>query len=312
MRSEALNFHCLSWHLVEVAWLQHEAGAQGATIATAEDLPMRRLALLLAGLSLAACAQSGTERPALAAAERSALALAAANPTRSEANRARDRFRSPEATLAFFGVRPTDTVVELFPGGGWYSEILAPYVLNGGGTYFVAAPSDRGFQGFRRLVERDQALFGRARQVTFPVREAGQTGVPAEGADVVLTFRNVHNWMMGEQPYAELAFSQIFAMLKPGGVLGIEEHRLPESADAMRERTSGYVKVSTVRRLAEQAGFEFVGSSEINSNPRDTTDHPQGVWTLPPTLRLGDQDRAKYMAIGESDRMTLKFVKPRR
>jgi predicted methyltransferase len=273
---------------------------------------MRRLALLLAGLSLAACAQSGTERPALAAAERNALATAVANPTRSETNRARDRFRNPEATLAFFGVRPTDTVVELFPGGGWYSEILAPYVLNGGGTYFVAAPSDRGFQGFRRLVERDQALFGRARLVTFPVREAGQTGVPAESADVVLTFRNVHNWMMGEQPYAELAFSQIFAMLKPGGVLGVEEHRLPESADAARERTSGYLKVSTVRRLAEQAGFEFAGSSEINANPRDTTDHPQGVWTLPPTLRLGDQDRAKYVAIGESDRMTLKFVKPRR
>jgi predicted methyltransferase len=273
---------------------------------------MRRLALLLSGLALTACAPVSSAPPALQQAERSALAAAVASPARTEANRARDQFRNPEATLAFFGVRPNHTVVELFPGGGWYSEILAPYVLNGGGSLYVAAPSDRGFQGFRRLAEREQPLYSRAQLVTFPVREAGQTGVPAGSADVVLTFRNVHNWMMGDQPYAELAFQQIFAMLKPGGVLGIEEHRLPETASAERERTSGYVKVSTVRRLAEQAGFEFAGSSEINANPRDTTDHPQGVWTLPPTLRLGDQDRAKYVAIGESDRMTLKFVKPRR
>jgi predicted methyltransferase len=209
-------------------------------------------------------------------------------------------------------VRPTDTVVELFPGGGWYSEILAPYILNGGGTLFVAAPSERGFQGFRQLIGRDQALYGRVRMATFPVREAGQVGVPDGTADVVLTFRNVHNWMMGEQPYADLAFRQAFAMLKPGGVLGVVDHRLPETAPAERERTSGYVKVSTVRRLAEQAGFVLAASSEINANSRDTTDHPEGVWTLPPVLRLGDKDRAKYVAIGESDRMTLKFVKPRR
>jgi predicted methyltransferase len=273
---------------------------------------MRRLAILLAGLSLAACSSSLGARPELRPAERSALAAAVASPARNEANRARDRFRNPEATLAFFGVRPGDTVVELFPGGGWYSEILAPYVLNGGGTLYVAAPSERGFAGFRRLIERDQALYGRVRLATFPVREAGQVGVPDGSADAVLTFRNVHNWMMGEQPYAELAFRQIFAMLKPGGVLGVEEHRLPESASAERERTSGYVKASTVRRLAEQAGFHFAGASEINANPRDTTDYLQGVWTLPPTLRLGDQDRARYVAIGESDRMTLKFIKPRR
>jgi predicted methyltransferase len=274
---------------------------------------MRRVPLLLlAPFALAACSAPGAARPDLGQAEQSALAAAVANPARSEANRARDRYRNPAATLAFFGVRPTDTVVELFPGGGWYSEIIGPYVLNGGGTYYVAAPNERGFAGFRRLIEREPALYGRARLATFPVREAGQTGVPAGTADAVLTFRNVHNWMMGEEPYAELAFQQIYAMLKPGGVLGVEEHRLPESAPAERERTSGYVKVSTVRRLAEQAGFEFAGSSEINANPRDSADWPQGVWTLPPTLRLGDQDRAKYLAIGESDRMTLKFVKPRR
>ena len=135
-------------------------------------------------------------------------------------------------------------------------------------------------------------------------------------ADVVLTFRNVHNWRMGyrrddKQDYSAEAFRQIYAMLKPGGVLGVADHRLPERASEERERESGYIKVSTVRRLAEAAGFRFTGSSEINANPKDTTDWPEGVWTLPPTLRLKDKDRDRYLAIGESDRMTLKFVKPR-
>jgi len=275
----------------------------------------RRLFLLAASAALAATAACTTalpgETPGLAAAEQSALAAAVANPARSAANRARDQYRNPAATLAFFGVRPGQTVVEIFPGGGWYSEIVAPYVLNGGGTYYVAAPNERGLAGFKKLVDANQPLYGRARQVTFPVRQAGQTGVPAGTADVVLTFRNVHNWAMGDQPYADLAFQQMYAMLKPGGVLGIEEHRLPESADPAREKSSGYLKVSTVRRLAEEAGFRYAGSSEINANPRDTADWPDGVWTLPPTLRLGDKDRAKYLAIGESDRMTLRFVKPR-
>ena len=275
---------------------------------------MRRIALLLAGIGLAtgAVATAQQLRPApRGSSDQRALAAAVANPARSEANRARDKYRNPQATLSFIGVKPRHTVVELFPGGGWYSEIIAPYVLNGGGTYYVAAPNERGLTGFKRLVEKDAALFGRARQVTFPVREPSQTGVPAGSADVVLTFRNVHNWAMGDQPYADLAFKQIYAMLKPGGVLGIEEHRLPESADSAREKSSGYLKVSTVRRLAEQAGFRYAGSSEVNANKKDTADWPDGVWTLPPTLRLGDTDRARYLAIGESDRMTLRFVKPR-
>jgi predicted methyltransferase len=275
---------------------------------------MRRYVLLAAGAALVTTAATAMQgRPSgLPRAEQKALAAAVANPARSEENRARDRYRNPQATLAFLGVRPRQTVVELFPGGGWYSEIIAPYVLNGGGTYYVAAPNDRGLTGFKRLVEKDQPLYGRARQVIFPVRKAGQSGVPAGSADVVLTFRNVHNWAMGDQPYADLAFKQIYAMLKPGGVLGIEEHRLPESADSAREKTSGYLKVSTVRRLAEQAGFRYAGSSEVNANSKDTANWPNGVWTLPPSLRLGDQDKAKYLAIGESDRMTLRFVKPRR
>jgi len=267
---------------------------------------MRRLCLLLASLAVTAAAPAAQPQAATPSA---ALNSAIANPDRSEANRGRDRYRNPQATLDFFGVRPGQTVVELFPGGGWYSEILAPYVLNGGGTYIVAAP-DRGLAGFRTLLARDPALYGKARTASFPLRQAGEAGVADGSADVVLTFRNVHNWAMGDQPYADLAFQQIFAMLKPGGVLGIEEHRLPETADTAREKSSGYLKVSTVRRLAEQAGFRFVAASEVNANPRDTADWPDGVWTLPPTLRLGDKDRARYLAIGESDRMTLKFVKP--
>lgn len=244
----------------------------------------------------------------LSAPHRAALEQAAKAPTRTPANVARDKYRNPVETLSFFGVKPTDTVVEIFPGRGWYSEILAPY-LAGRGTYYVAAP-DRGLNGFRALVTANPQLYGSAKLAIFPVTDPLQAGVPAGSADVVLTFRNVHNWLMGEQPYGEEAFRQMYAMLKPGGVLGIEEHRLPETADSAREKSSGYLKVSTVRRLAEQAGFRFVGSSEVNANPRDTADHPEGVWTLPPTLRLGDKDREKYLALGESDRMTLKFVKP--
>mgnify|MGYP002682445914 FL=1 len=163
--------------------------------------------------------------------------------------------------------------------------------------------------------DANPALYGKVERANFPT-VLGGTGVAPGTADVVLTFRNVHNWKMGymqaeKADYSEAAFREIFAMLKPGGVLGIEDHRLPESAAAERERDSGYIKVSTVRALAEKAGFEFAGSAEINANPKDTTEWQQGVWTLPPTLALGDTDKAKYAAIGESDRMTLKFVKPR-
>jgi predicted methyltransferase len=137
-----------------------------------------------------------------------------------------------------------------------------------------------------------------------------QLSIPSGSADVVLTFRNVHNWLDKDAPIADQVFAEAFRILKPGGTLGVEEHRLPEAADDARQWATGYVKVSTVRRLAETAGFKFVGSSEINANPKDTKDYPEGVWTLPPTLELGDKDREKYLAIGESDRMTLKFVKP--
>jgi predicted methyltransferase len=267
-----------------------------------------------AALLLAPGCTTAPAAPSQSEADRAALAAAIAADTRTPANVARDRYRNPAETIAFFGVRPTDTVVEIWPGGGWYTEILAPYILQGGGTFYAAAMGENGHNGVRRLMAAHPDLYGGIRLAAFPAFDASGTRVPDGTADVVLTFRNVHNWRMGYQrdgePFGEEAFRQIHAMLKPGGVLGIVDHRLPESADDARERTSGYVKVSTVRRLAEAAGFRFAGASEINANPRDSADWPDGVWTLPPSLRLGDQDRERYLAIGESDRMTLKFVKP--
>ena len=271
-----------------------------------------RLFLLLAGAGLALTAAAGTARE-LRKADRTALQAAIAAPARTAANVARDRYRHPEATLAFVGVRASDTVVEIWPSGGWYTEILAPYLRRGGGTYYAAAMGANGHNGMRRLMAANADLYGGIRLATFPAFEAADTRVPDGSADVVLTFRNVHNFQMGYQrngqAYGAEAFRQMYRMLKPGGTLGVVDHRLPESADAGRERTSGYIRVSTVRRLAEEAGFRFVGASEVNANPRDTADWPNGVWTLPPALRHGDEDR--YRAIGESDRMTLKFVRPR-
>jgi predicted methyltransferase len=270
----------------------------------------------LGGLALAACAPSAEALQSAAddVGADAAIAASIAAPTRTPANLARDQYRHPRETLGFFGVRPDQTVVEIWPGGGWYTEILAP-LLAERGQLWVAA-NGNGLNGVRGLMQKDPETYGKIRLAAFPAFEAGDTRVPDGTADVVLTFRNVHNWRMGyqrddKQDYAPEAFRQMFRMLKPGGVLGIVDHRLPESAADEREKTSGYIKTSTVRRLAEEAGFRFAGASEVNANPRDTADWPNGVWTLPPSLALKDQDREKYLAIGESDRMTLKFVKPR-
>ncbi len=243
-----------------------------------------------------------------------ALAAAVAAPNRSDANRARDPYRRPAATLAFFGIKPGDTVVEIWPGGGWYTEILAPYLKDKG--RLIVAPPQRGNESTAKFLATNAGAYGKVSTANFPALLGG-TGVAPGTADVVVTFRNVHNWKIGSAhpesaDYSAAAFKELYAMLKPGGVLGIEDHRLNERQDRALERKSGYMKTSTVRALAEKAGFKFAGSSEINANPKDTKDYPKGVWTLPPRLAEGDVDKAKYVAIGESDRMTLKFVKPRR
>jgi predicted methyltransferase len=262
--------------------------------------------LLLAGGMVAAPLQA----PA-AESVNPALSAAVAASTRNPNNVSRDQYRHPAETLAFFGVKPTDTVVEVWPGPGWYTEILAPY-LKGKGTLYAVDFWPNDLRGMQALQTKDPALYGGIKLAAFPAIVASDPVVPAGTADAVLTFRNVHNWQMGYKrqnvPYAEEAFRQMYAMLKPGGVLGIEDHRLPESADAAREKTSGYMKISTIRKLAEQAGFVFEGASEVNANPKDTADYPNGVWTLLPGLRGGEQ----YRAIGESDRMTLRFRKPKR
>ena len=265
----------------------------------------------LPALPLAASAAPLLAQPAgdpKPAAEPSASPLdaALAAPTRTPANVARDKYRNPKETLTFFGVDPGDKVVELWPGGGWYTEVLAPYLASGG-ALTVVPPAGNYDQRIRAKIAGSPA-YGAVQVATFTTGQP--TAIPAGSADVVLTFRNVHSWLDEESPIADQVFAEAFRILKPGGTLGVAEHRLPEEADDAKQLSSGYVKVSTVRKLAEAAGFQFAGSSETNASPRDTKEHREGVWTLPPSLRLGDKDREKYLAIGESDRMTLRFVKP--
>ena len=266
------------------------------------------IAALFAAAACSAPAENATASEA-AAKPGDAITTAVAAPTRTPTNVERDTYRNPAETLAFFGVKPGDTVVELWPGGGWYTEILAPLAKAGGGTLYVAAPWERGLGRIKEKQAADAATYGALKLAEFPATGAG-TKVPDGSADVVLTFRNVHNWRFGGADKTADAFKQIFAMLKPGGTLGVVEHRLNEDDDAAKEEKSGYMKESSIIAFAEAAGFKLAEKSEINANPKDTKDYEKGVWTLPPNLREGDTDRAKYVGIGESDRMTLKFVKP--
>ncbi len=237
------------------------------------------------------------------------IVAAVASSARTPANRARDGYRHPAETLAFFGVKPTQTVVEFIPGGGWYTEILAPMV-KGRGRYVAFVPATQA-ERTRTTLAGKVAQYGETQVQTIDFK-TGVSTMPAGSADVVLTFRNVHNLLMQDDPaVAERVFKAFYTMLKPGGVLGVVDHRLPEQMDSAREKSSGYLKRSTIVRLAQAAGFRLAGESEVNANAKDTHDHPQGVWTLPPTYQLKDVDRAKYAAIGESDRLTLKFVKGR-
>ncbi len=234
-------------------------------------------------------------------------------PQRSPSNRARDPFRHPFDDLAFLGIAPTDTVVEILPGGaGYWTEILAPY-LRDRGHYIAANPpltdtSDEAVKGnaaFAAKVAADPADLGKVESVAFAT--SGDI-VPPGTADAVITFRNVHNWMADGS--AAAVFATFYRALKPGGTLGIEEHRGRADQPQDPLAKSGYVRQDVVIALAEQAGFRLSGTSEINANPKDTKDYAAGVWTLPPTYRLKDVDRARYAAIGESDRMLLRFSKP--
>jgi predicted methyltransferase len=242
------------------------------------------------------------------------LDAAIAGDHRSPEARARDRYRNPKETLLFFGLKPDMTVVEITPALGWYTDIIAP-VLRERGRYIAAHANPRGTEGQQRarkaFMDRVAArpdVYGAIAVTSFGRGIAANIAAPGS-ADMVLTFRNVHNWVGAG--FADEAFAAFYRALKPGGILGVVEHRLPEDRpDDEKSRASGYMKTSEVVRLAEAAGFRLVEASEINANPRDTADHPKGVWTLPPNLAIGDTDREKYLAIGESDRMTLKFVKP--
>jgi len=237
------------------------------------------------------------------------IAAAVADTRRKEGNRARDAYRHPAETLSFFGVKPDQTVVEIWPSGGWYMEILAP-MLRENGHYIGATPaSGRGRDATVALMQGDPKRFDKVHLTVLDPKAVSEIA-PAGTADVVVTFRNVHNFLMAGDAAAAQVFADMYKALKPGGVLGVVDHRLPESADVARKKESGYIKKSTVVRLAEAAGFKLAAESEVNANPKDTTDWPKGVWTLPPGYAEGDATKAKYAAIGESDRFTLKFVKP--
>jgi predicted methyltransferase len=244
------------------------------------------------------------------------LEAAVNNPQRSAKFVARDGARHPLEELAFFDVTAQSTVVEIWPGGGYWTEILALF-LHDHGVYYVAlqgraatetanAEGEELNAAFRRKIDDDRATFDK---VVATVLGVGETDIaPAGAADVVLTFRNLHNWL--EQGDAPQAFAAFYRALKPGGVLGIEDHRGQRDTAQDPKAADGYVRQDYAIALAEKAGFQFVGASEINANPKDTANWPKGVWTLPPTFALGDQDKAKYAAIGEADNFVLKFRKP--
>ena len=239
----------------------------------------------------------------------SQLEKAIAGDHRSEKNKSRDEYRHPKQTLEFFGFNPMMTVVEITPGGGWYTEILAPAVKGKGklyGAHYPDTGEDNYYSNSRKQLVKKLAsneVYSEVELTNFVPRQESELA-PAGTADMVLTFRNLHNW---RDEGVEQVFKDAYKALKKGGVLGVVEHRLPEGVDP--KKAVGYVSQSKTIAQAKAAGFTLAASSEINANPKDKAVYPKGVWTLPPVLRLGDEDKAKYMAIGESDRMTLKFVK---
>jgi predicted methyltransferase len=272
--------------------------------------------LVAACSGLAACggAQKPASEPASAAAQSvapnaapsDALAAAVAAPSRAPENVARDGARHPAQTLGFFGVTPTQTVVELWPGRGWYTEILAP-LLREQGKLYAATPTGDYLQPYKDFLAKNSAVYDRV-QLTEVSPPASLSLGPDGSADAVLTFRNVHGWV--SNGYAQEVHEAVFRVLKPGGVYGVEEHRAAPGTPAEASAKSGYVSEEAVIAMATKAGLVLEERSELNANPKDTKDYANGVWALPPSLRGGDVDKDKYVAIGESDRMTLRFRKP--
>lgn len=268
------------------------------------------------GLSLAADPAPAKKVPPMAtvpAAYAQKMDNVLAGAWRSDKNKARDQYRHPKQTLEFFGLKPGLNLIELTPGGGWYAEILAP-LQKGSGAYTAAIVTPKKKEGedaqdkdaLSKKFAADPEHYSDAKVIQFDSK-APNFGAPGS-ADMVVTFRNVHNWVMNDS--APATFKACFDVLKPGGVLGVTDHRAAPGTDLEKTKKTGYIPEDYVIKLATDAGFKLDAKSEINANPKDTKDYPEGVWTLPPTLELKDKDREKYLAIGESDRMTLRFVKP--
>ncbi|MCE2990662.1 MAG: class I SAM-dependent methyltransferase [Burkholderiales bacterium] len=279
----------------------------------APSLHLSRRSVLTAALVAASLVASSLFIAPTAHAD-AALDKLLAGDHRSDANKARDKFRNPKQTLAFFGVKPNSVVVEALPGGGWYTEVLAPY-LRESGTYIALWPAtaERGIKAHNDRLAARPALYDKAKLATIRTSNAAGfvptfEGVAPGSADFVLTFRNVHNLINPD--LVDVYFRAFFDMLKPGGVLGVVDHRAKPDTNVKGMIDSGYITEEFVLKRALAAGFKLDAKSDVNNNPKDTKDYPKGVWTLPPTLTEGEKDRAKYLEIGESDRFTMRFVKP--
>jgi predicted methyltransferase len=256
---------------------------------------MTHIARLLAG----AAALMSVATAALAQTGDDALRQAIASPARSAAFIARDKVRHPLEELRFFGVKPDSNLVEIWPGGGYWSEILIPYLRDHGHYIAALPPSGKQASAFHTRFPKAE---------TTELGDGHYTIARPGSADVVVTFRNLHDWM--ETNEADQMLAAFFVALKPGGILGVEDHRARADRPQDPHAVSGYVRQDYAIALARKAGFVFVGSSEINANPKDTTNWPKGVWTLPPTFALGEKDHARYAAIGEADNFVLLFRKP--
>jgi predicted methyltransferase len=268
------------------------------------------LAALAVALVAVACASASSTQETAA----EALDRVIADGHRAAADRARDVYRHPKETLLFFGLRPQMQMVEIWPEPGWYTQIIAPFVKDQGKYYAaLAVPHPDNpyvtarLKDFADKFAAHPEIYGKIELTTFG--PGARDIAPPGSLDMVVTFRNIHNWMAAG--WAPQAFAYMYKALKPGGILGVEEHRGNPEVPQDPKAKSGYVREDEAIRLIESQGFALVAQSEINANPKDTKDYPQGVWTLPPVYRLGDKDKEIYAAIGESDRFTLKFVKPK-